>query len=128
MTLTGSKYIDTFLSGGLSSHRVHHLLPAQGSGFANLVCEPAVIETCEEFGITWEPYRNFFTGRLPELLRFYFLYPVEEEQDLLENLYKTRTLSPTEILVAHVKDHLSWKYNVRVFKTVTLCFVGQGAL
>ena len=37
LTMVGNKYIDCFLSAGLSPHRVHHVLPYQRSGFANIV-------------------------------------------------------------------------------------------
>ena len=39
LTVVGNRWIDIFLSGGLSPHRVHHVLPWQGSGFANLASE-----------------------------------------------------------------------------------------
>ncbi|MDT5225885.1 MAG: hypothetical protein QOG19_3292, partial [Mycobacterium sp.] len=37
LMVIGNRYVDCFLSAGLSSHRVHHVLPFQRSGFANIV-------------------------------------------------------------------------------------------
>ncbi len=37
MSVVGNQYIDTFLTAGLGCHRVHHVLPGQRSGFANIV-------------------------------------------------------------------------------------------
>ncbi len=39
LSVVGNRWIDLFLSAGLSPHRVHHVLPYQGSGFANLASE-----------------------------------------------------------------------------------------
>ncbi|CAK0823606.1 unnamed protein product [Prorocentrum cordatum] len=56
--ITGIRWVDIWLSAGLSCHRVHHVLPYQRSGFANIVCEDAVKETCKEFDVEWMPTRN----------------------------------------------------------------------
>ena len=44
---------DIFLSVGLS-HRVHHVLPYQQLGFANIASQPIIMETCKEFSVEWE--------------------------------------------------------------------------
>lgn len=59
MSVTGNKYIDCFLTAGLGTHRAHHLLPGQKSGFANIITEPIVKEECEKRGMKWLPYQNF---------------------------------------------------------------------
>ena len=42
LKVVGNRYVDCFLSAGLSSHRVHHVLPYQRSGFANITTEERV--------------------------------------------------------------------------------------
>jgi Cytochrome b5-like Heme/Steroid binding domain len=71
LTMVGNKYIDCFLSAGLSPHRVHHVLPQQRSGFANILSEPIVREEAEKFGIKWVEPKNFFIERLPLLFTNY---------------------------------------------------------
>ena len=71
MSVVGNQYVDTFLTAGLGCHRVHHVLPNQKSGFANIACEPAVKELCKEFKLKWGPTKNFFIHRLPALFPFY---------------------------------------------------------
>ena len=48
LSVVGNRWIDLFLSAGLSPHRVHHVLPYHGSGFANLATEQTVREVCAE--------------------------------------------------------------------------------
>jgi hypothetical protein len=71
----GSKWVDVFLSAGLNTHRVHHTLPFQRSGFANIVSEPAVRAVCEAAGVPWDRPRNLFTERFPVFVRSYLLRP-----------------------------------------------------
>lgn len=73
MTVIGNKFIDTFLTGGLGSHRVHHVLPYQKSGFSNIVSEPIIREVCDEFKIEWKPTKNFLFTRLPGLYSYYIM-------------------------------------------------------
>ena len=80
MWVTGNMYIDTFLTAGLGCHRVHHLLPYQKSGFANIITVPIVKEVWEEFGMKWEPTRNFVKDRLPVLFKYYILSPPKNWQ------------------------------------------------
>jgi len=67
MTVTGNQYVDIFLTAGLGTHRVHHVLPGQKSGFANIISEPVIMEVCKEFKVEWVPTKNFVTERLPFL-------------------------------------------------------------
>jgi Cytochrome b5-like Heme/Steroid binding domain len=84
LTMIGNKYIDCFLSAGLSPHRVHHVLPYQKSGFANIFSETIVQEEAQKWGLAWEQPQNFFTDRLPLLVQHYLLSPsrMAEAQNL----------------------------------------------
>jgi fatty acid desaturase len=75
LRIAGNKWVDVFLSAGLNTHRVHHTLPFQRSGFANIVSEPAVRAACEAAGVVWERPRNLFTERFPVFVRSYLLAP-----------------------------------------------------
>ena len=75
--MVGNRWIDIFLSAGLSPHRVHHVLPWQGSGFANLAAEDAVREVCAEVGIAWERPRNLILDRFPAVMKHYLTCPVK---------------------------------------------------
>ncbi len=77
LSVVGNRWIDLFLSAGLSPHRVHHVLPYQGSGFANLVSEDAVREVCAEAGIAWERPRNLILDRFPAVIKHYLTCPVK---------------------------------------------------
>ena len=77
LSVTGNRWIDIFLSAGLSPHRVHHVLPYQGSGFANLASEHAVREVCAEVGISWERPRNLILDRFPAVMKHYLTCPVK---------------------------------------------------
>jgi hypothetical protein len=77
LSVVGNRWIDLFLSAGLSPHRVHHVLPWQGSGFANLASEAAVRAACEQVGITWQRPRNLILERLPAVVKHYLLCPVK---------------------------------------------------
>jgi fatty acid desaturase len=76
LSVLGNRWIDLFLSAGLSPHRVHHVLPYQGSGFANLASEDAVKEACAHVGIAWERPRNLIVNRFPAVMKHYLLCPV----------------------------------------------------
>jgi Fatty acid desaturase/Cytochrome b5-like Heme/Steroid binding domain len=71
LSIVGNRWIDLFLSAGLSPHRVHHVLPFQGSGFANLATEAAVRDVCTAAGLTWERPRNLIFGRFPAVMTHY---------------------------------------------------------
>ena len=77
LSVVGNRWIDVFLSAGLSPHRVHHVLPWQGSGFANLASEATVREVCEQAGITWERPRNLILERFPAVIKHYMLCPAK---------------------------------------------------
>ena len=67
LSVVGNRWIDLFLSAGLSPHRVHHVLPYQGSGFANLATEDTVREVCargrHRLGAPAEPDLRAVPGR-----------------------------------------------------------------
>ena len=77
LSVVGNRWIDLFLSAGLSPHRVHHVLPYQGSGFANLVSEDSVRQVCAQAGIAWARPRNLIFDRFPAVMRHYLLCPVK---------------------------------------------------
>jgi hypothetical protein len=77
LSVVGNRWIDLFLSAGLSPHRVHHALPWQGSGFANLASEDTVREVCARVGIAWERPRNLIFDRFPAVMRHYLLCPAK---------------------------------------------------
>ena len=81
MQVTGNKYIDCFLTAGLGCHRTHHILPAQKSGFSNIITEPLVKKVAEEHGLKWDRYHNFVTERLPVLFRYYLLNVTPGKKD-----------------------------------------------
>jgi len=73
LSVVGSRWIDVFLTAGLSPHRVHHVLPYQRSGFANIASELAVRRACEAVGIVWERPRHFLFERAPSIAKYLFL-------------------------------------------------------
>jgi fatty acid desaturase len=75
LTVVGNRWIDLFLSAGLSPHRVHHVLPWQGSGFANLASEQTVKDVCTRAGIAWLRPRNLIFDRFPAVMKHYLLCP-----------------------------------------------------
>ncbi len=81
LKVVGNRYVDCFLSAGLSSHRAHHVLPYQGSGFANIATEDVLREEAEKFGLEWLPAKSFVTDRLPKLARAYLLSPSRQAQE-----------------------------------------------
>jgi hypothetical protein len=81
LTVVGNRYVDCFLSAGLSSHRVHHVLPFQRSGFANIVTEDVLREEAAKSGVEWLAPKSFFTDRLPKLCRTYLLSPSRQAKE-----------------------------------------------
>ncbi len=81
LMVIGNRYVDCFLSAGLSSHRVHHVLPFQRSGFANIVTEDMLREEAAKFGVEWLPAKSFVTDRLPKLCRTYLLSPSRQAKE-----------------------------------------------
>lgn len=73
LKISGNRWADCFLSAGLSSHRVHHVLPYQRSGFANIACEHIVAEEAAKFGVTWEPAKSFVFDRFPKQVCYYLV-------------------------------------------------------
>jgi hypothetical protein len=84
LTIIGHKYIDCFLSAGLAPHRVHHVLPFQKSGFANIISEDIVRSEAAKFDLPWLPAKNFFIDRLPITIDKYLNVPsrIASEQNL----------------------------------------------
>ncbi|MFE3195236.1 fatty acid desaturase [Nocardia sp. NPDC059240] len=78
LKVVGNRYVDCFLSAGLSSHRVHHVLPYQRSGFANIATEDVLREESAKFGVEWLPAKSFFTDRFPKQIRTYILAPSDD--------------------------------------------------
>ncbi|MGW5574568.1 cytochrome b5 domain-containing protein [Nocardia thailandica] len=81
LTVVGNRYVDCFLSAGLSSHRVHHVLPFQRSGFANIATEDVVREEAARFGVEWQAPKSFFTDRFPKQIKTYLLQPSVDAQE-----------------------------------------------
>ena len=81
LKVIGNRYVDCFLSAGLSPHRAHHLLPYQGSGFANIASEDMLREEAARFGVEWLPAKSFVTDRLPKLARTYLLSPSRQAEE-----------------------------------------------
>jgi hypothetical protein len=77
LSVVGNRWVDIFLSAGLSPHRVHHVLPWQGSGFANLASEATVREVCAQVGIGWDRPRNLIVERFPAVMKHYLLCPAK---------------------------------------------------
>ena len=75
LSVVGNRWVDVWLSAGLSPHRVHHVLPWQRSGFANLAVEATVREVCAEVGIAWERPRSLIFNRFPSVIKHYLLCP-----------------------------------------------------
>ncbi|HEY9737592.1 MAG TPA: hypothetical protein V6D06_14965, partial [Trichocoleus sp.] len=88
LTLVGNKYIDCFLSAGLSPHRVHHVLPFQKSGFANIASEAIVREEAAKLGLPWQEPKNFFCDRLPAMTSYYLLTPSRQAQEEHLGIFK----------------------------------------
>ncbi|MBL1078000.1 fatty acid desaturase [Nocardia sp. 2] len=81
LKVVGNKYVDCFLSAGLSSHRVHHVLPYQRSGFANIATEDVLREESAKFGVEWHPAKSFFTDRFPKQIQTYILAPSDDAKE-----------------------------------------------
>ncbi|MHC5826033.1 MAG: fatty acid desaturase family protein, partial [Nostoc sp.] len=103
LTMIGNKYVDCFLSAGLSPHRVHHVLPYQKSGFANIISEDIVREEAEKYNVVWLQPKNFFIDRLPILLKHYLLSPSRMAQEnkfgiLQEHLHPQQLLTSIQYI------------------------------
>jgi len=96
LKVVGNRYVDCFLSAGLSSHRVHHVLPFQRSGFANIATEDAVREESAKFGVEWLPAKSFLTDRFPKLCRTYLLSPSRDAEERNWGFVREH-LSPTAL-------------------------------
>ncbi|WP_330181815.1 fatty acid desaturase [Nocardia sp. NBC_01503] len=81
LKVIGNRYVDCFLSAGLSSHRVHHVLPYQRSGFANIATEDVLREEAAKFGVEWLPAKSFFTDRFPKQIQTYLLSASDDAKE-----------------------------------------------
>ncbi|WP_040798413.1 fatty acid desaturase [Nocardia higoensis] len=96
LKVIGNRYVDCFLAAGLSSHRVHHVLPYQRSGFANIATEDILREESAEFGVEWLPAKSFFTDRFPKQISTYLLAPSREAEEKNWGFVREH-LSPTAL-------------------------------
>ena len=99
LTIIGNKYIDCFLSAGLAPHRVHHVLPYQRSGFANIISEEIVRSEAAHFNVPWLPAKNFFIDRLPITIDKYLNVPsrmaVEQKLGLWQEHFHPEAIKAT---------------------------------
>jgi len=115
LNLTGFKYVDCFLSAGLSSHRVHHLLPFQKTGFSNIFSEDFVEKIAvEKFGIEWKKPKNYWTERLPIIIQ--------------HNLWASRVIDGREKKETFYDEHVGFEPIFTSLKYVILGFLGEGAI
>jgi len=91
IAISGHLWLDLFLSAGLSPHRVHHLLPFQKSGFANLMCMDIVRKISKEFGAEWASPANFWLDRLPKIISKRLLSPAKLPSQKYTNLWQEHT-------------------------------------
>jgi len=96
LKIIGNRYVDCFLAAGLSSHRVHHVLPYQRSGFANIATEDILREESAKFGVEWLPAKSFFTDRFPKQISTYLLAPSREAEEKNWGFVREH-LSPTAL-------------------------------
>lgn len=71
LSITGIRWVDVFLTAGLSPHRAHHLFPVQRSGFANIASEAVIKEVALENGLEWRKPKNLILDRFPKIIRHY---------------------------------------------------------
>jgi len=121
MAVVGNKYVDIFLTAGLGTHRVHHVLPYQGSGFANIVSMPAVEEVSKEMGVPWERTRNFVIERIPDIVSYYLLAPAQLP-GLQRRIYGGHGLS------GFIKEHLASEGFAAMYELITTGFTGEGSI
>jgi len=113
LSLTGNRYADAFLSSGLSPHRVHHVLPYQKSGFANIASEQIVREESEKWGLQWQRPKQFFIERVPLIARQYLLSPSRRARE--NNL-------------GQMPEHFSWDAMKDSARYVGSGFMGVGSI
>lgn len=94
MTITGCKWVDIFLSAGLSEHRAHHVYPYQRSGFSNIHSTDILEEVAKIHKIKWEEPKNFFTYILPLIWKMYIWAPVADplvRKPIYKSFYEEHT-------------------------------------
>jgi len=116
MHITGNPWIDCFLGAGLASHRAHHILPYQKSGFSNHYSERFIAVAAKEVSLPWLPAKNLFTDILPDIIQRQLLVPVCDP------------VSRKQVYASFIGEHLSpaaWWYSV---KYAASGFTGIGSL
>jgi len=116
MHITGNPWVDCFLGAGLVSHRAHHILPYQRSGFANHFSERFIAAAAKEAGLPWLPAKNLFTEILPEIVSRQLLVAVCDP------------VSRRQVYSSFIGEHLSpaaWWYSL---KYAASGFTGIGSL
>jgi hypothetical protein len=116
MCISGNPWIDCFLGAGLASHRVHHILPYQKSGFANLYSERFIAVAAKEAGLPWLPAKNLFTEIIPDIIGRQLLVAVCDP------------ISRRQVYASFLGEHLSpaaWWYSL---KYAASGFTGVGSL
>jgi hypothetical protein len=78
MRITGNRWIDCFLSAGLSPHRAHHVFPYQKSGYANIYSEQFLEQAAIKHGLPWVSSKSWFTEIFPMVGRMYLWAPVSD--------------------------------------------------
>eukprot|EP00811_Abedinium_folium_P008571 NODE_1791_length_2372_cov_16.928731.p1 GENE.NODE_1791_length_2372_cov_16.928731~~NODE_1791_length_2372_cov_16.928731.p1 ORF type:complete len:668 (+),score=117.57 NODE_1791_length_2372_cov_16.928731:75-2078(+) len=122
--VTGIKHIDTWLTGGLSCHRVHHLLPNHGSGFSNILVEPIVKQVVsEQFHISWIEEESFLTSRVPHLASLYFFAPARPPRIFGRPPYGGTSGS---VLARLYREHVNPEALLATVRFICLGFVGDG--
>eukprot|EP00811_Abedinium_folium_P005988 NODE_1550_length_2440_cov_10.504972.p1 GENE.NODE_1550_length_2440_cov_10.504972~~NODE_1550_length_2440_cov_10.504972.p1 ORF type:complete len:639 (+),score=187.30 NODE_1550_length_2440_cov_10.504972:39-1919(+) len=122
--VTGNRWVDSFLSAGLSCHRVHHALPNMRSGWSNLIVEPIVREICErEFGIEWRPSKGFFQRRVIELMQEYLFSPAYALETYSTKGGELLGGDTGSFAARFLKEHLSVK---NLWTSLTIALQGFG--
>ncbi|KAJ1445764.1 hypothetical protein M885DRAFT_578661 [Pelagophyceae sp. CCMP2097] len=75
ISITGNRWVDVWLSAGLSPHRAHHLLPYQKSGYANVFSEQLIRACVEKRGGEWKQPLGFATEIFPMVFKRNFAVP-----------------------------------------------------
>jgi hypothetical protein len=122
MSFIGVPWIDCFLTAGLGSHRVHHVLPMQGSGFGDIVTEPAVRKCCEEFDVPWLPKQNFVLDRLPKVVGL-LAVPMERRGEMPPRPGVDRRVAPPG-LRGFLRENFAPRSLIATWTFVVLGFAG----
>jgi len=116
LSIVGNRWIDCFLSAGLSPHRAHHIFPYQRSGFSNIYSSMHLAAAAKEHGLPWEKPKNFFTEIVPFIFRMYVWAPVSDPV--------TRKSRHKSFLAEHL-DPSCYKY---IVDYIVAGFLGDGSI